>query len=234
MCFKFRTMLVNAETSSHQSHLAQLMASGRPMNKLDQKGDQRLLPGSRIIRALGLDELPQLINVIFGDMSLVGPRPAVVYEYEQYSPKDRARCNTVPGLTGLWQVSGKNKTTFNEMVQLDLTYIKHKSLLLDVKIMALTIPVLLIQAWEMKFMRTSGHAGKALAAFATAGLSRVSDQEEVLAQAAEVLRQRKDKMGVPKQTITAQEDGMILIKLSQLAKIDPEVARGMSQNDHNV
>lgn len=150
MCLKFRTMVRNADTHAHQTYLAHLIHSDRPMNKLDERGDARLLPCSRWLRTLGLDELPQLINVLRGDMSLVGPRPCVVYEFEHYEPRHQQRCLTPPGLTGLWQVSGKNNTTFEEMIALDLHYAQQRSLWLDLKILALTIPALLTQAWELK------------------------------------------------------------------------------------
>jgi lipopolysaccharide/colanic/teichoic acid biosynthesis glycosyltransferase len=115
------------------------------MVKMDARGDSRLIPGGRLIRASGLDELPQIINVFRGEMSVVGPRPCVPYEYEQYLPWQRARFNVVPGLTGLWQVSGKNRTTFEEMIRLDLRYAETRSLWLDLKIMVLTLPALLAQ-----------------------------------------------------------------------------------------
>lgn len=152
-CLKFRTMHAGASTGVHQSHLVELMASGRPMTKLDSSGDPRLIRGALLIRSLGLDELPQLLNVLKGEMSLVGPRPCVRYEYEQYQPRHRLRCNTLPGLTGLWQVSGKNRTTFQEMIEFDLYYAAHKSLLLDLKILALTVPALLGQVDDLKQSR---------------------------------------------------------------------------------
>jgi lipopolysaccharide/colanic/teichoic acid biosynthesis glycosyltransferase len=145
-CFKFRTMVVNADTAVHQGHLELLMNSNRPMTKLDKKGDARLIPCGLFLRTLGLDELPQLLNVLRGEMSLVGPRPCLPYEYERYLPRHRERCATLPGLTGLWQTSGKNKTTFEEMIDLDVHYAKHKSILMDLKIMLMTIPALLEQA----------------------------------------------------------------------------------------
>jgi lipopolysaccharide/colanic/teichoic acid biosynthesis glycosyltransferase len=150
MCLKFRTMKVNADTSVHQAHLKQLMTSNHPTRKLDCAGDKRLIFGGLLLRSLGLDELPQLINVLRGEMSLVGPRPCTPYEYELYLPRHKRRCEAPPGLTGLWQVSGKNKTTFEEQIDLDLYYVDHKSLWFDVKIMALTVPAILSLVWEMK------------------------------------------------------------------------------------
>lgn len=149
MCFKFRTMFVNADTGVHKGHLADLMSSNRPMNKLDGK-DPRVIPFGVWLRALGLDELPQLINVLRGDMSLVGPRPCVGYEYEKYLPRHRSRCGTLPGLTGLWQVSGKNNTTFEEMMDLDIYYVQNKTLWLDISIILRTVPAVLIQTWEVR------------------------------------------------------------------------------------
>jgi lipopolysaccharide/colanic/teichoic acid biosynthesis glycosyltransferase len=115
------------------------------MVKMDARGDSRLIPGGWLIRAAGLDELPQIINVLRGEMSLIGPRPCVPYEYEKYLPWQRERFNAVPGLTGLWQVSGKNRTTFEEMIRLDIQYSWNVSLQLDLKIILLTAPALLGQ-----------------------------------------------------------------------------------------
>src|SRR5260370_16181460 len=130
-CLKFRTMVVDADTGIHAGHLNRLMSANCPMTKLDAAGDPRLIPGGRLLRSLGLDELPQLINVLRGEMSLVGPRPCLPYEYELYLPRHRQRCETLPGLTGLWQVSGKNETTFEEMIDLDIEYGEKQSLPLD-------------------------------------------------------------------------------------------------------
>jgi len=148
--FKFRTMKVNAETSSHQSHLKELISSNTPMTKIDAKGDPRIIPFGSILRSSGLDELPQLINVLKGEMSLVGPRPCTPYEYEQFQPWHKQRFRALPGLTGLWQVSGKNRTTFNEMINLDIQYANQWSLWLDAKIMLLTFPVLFGQIKEQQ------------------------------------------------------------------------------------
>ena len=152
-CLKFRTMLVNADTSVHQGHLNRLMTSNAPMTKLDAAGDPRLIPGGLWLRSLGLDELPQVINVLRGEMSLVGPRPCVPYEYEHYLPRHRHRCATLPGLTGYWQVNGKNRTTFEQMMDMDLYYVKRKSLILDLWIIAMTIPTLLGQFYDVRIRR---------------------------------------------------------------------------------
>lgn len=153
MCLKFRTMHCGAETATHQGHLQKLMESDAPMVKMDNKGDSRIIPFGRILRSSGLDELPQLINVLRGDMSLVGPRPCIAYEAAQYLPWQLERFNAVPGLTGLWQVSGKNRTTFTRMIQLDIEYARTKSLALDLKIIIKTIPALLVQMWETRVQK---------------------------------------------------------------------------------
>lgn len=145
--FKFRTMEQCAETKSHQEYLATLIHSDVPMQKLDAN-DKRVSWIGAMLRASGLDELPQVFNVIRGEMSLVGPRPCIRYEYEQYLPEHRERLNAVPGLTGLWQVSGKNRTTFPEMVALDVRYAKNLSLRGDLGILLRTFPVLIQQVRE--------------------------------------------------------------------------------------
>ncbi len=161
LCLKFRTMKVNADTTVHREHLNHLMTSNRPMKKLDATGDRRLIPGGLWLRTLGVDELPQIINVLRGEMSLVGPRPSTAYEYEMFQPRHRRRCETLPGLTGLWQVKGKNRTTFEKMMELDITYVETKSLFLDVKIIAGTLPAILLQVWDVRAGRKSGREGAA-------------------------------------------------------------------------
>ena len=146
--FKFRTMHVNAPTNGHEQYLKELMNSAQPMTKMDSKGDSRLIRGGGFLRATGLDELPQLINVLRGEMSLVGPRPCTAYEYQQYSPWHSRRLEALPGLTGLWQVSGKNKLSFEQMIQLDIHYAEHSSVWLDLQIMLRTFPVLFAQVAE--------------------------------------------------------------------------------------
>ncbi|MGA3007286.1 MAG: sugar transferase [Opitutaceae bacterium] len=145
---KFRTMKVGADTGIHQKYFKQLMDSNAPMAKLDGRRDGRLIPGGWILRASGLDELPQLINVLCGDMSLVGPRPCLPSEFELYLPAQRERFDATPGLTGLWQVSGKNRTTFEEMIRLDVHYARHASLPVDLKIILLTPWALGLQILE--------------------------------------------------------------------------------------
>jgi len=156
--YKFRTMHVTADVTTHQTHFAELVRSNVPMHKLDSRGDRRLVPGGWLLRASGLDELPQIINVLRGEMSLVGPRPCIPYEYGQYSPAQRVRFSTVPGLTGLWQVSGKNRTTFDEMIRLDIKYAKNRSLALDVKIMLRTLPALWVQVSDTRKAKAVGAA----------------------------------------------------------------------------
>src|SRR5947207_2781682 len=146
--WKFRTMKLSAETQVHERHFEELMRVDCPMTKLDVYGDPRLAPFGRILRASGLDELPQIFNVLRGEMSLVGPRPCTPNEFAHYEPWQRERVNGLPGLTGYWQVNGKNKTTFNQMIAMDLFYLKNVSILLDLKIMLKTGAVIAGQLLE--------------------------------------------------------------------------------------
>jgi lipopolysaccharide/colanic/teichoic acid biosynthesis glycosyltransferase len=148
--WKFRTMKMSAETQIHERYFQELMRSDCPMIKLDAHGDPRLAPFGRILRASGLDELPQIFNVLCGEMSLVGPRPCTPKEFAHYEPWQRERVNGLPGLTGYWQVNGKNKTTFNEMIALDLFYLKNISIFLDLKIMLKTFAVIAEQLFESR------------------------------------------------------------------------------------
>ena len=159
--YKFRTMHVGANTSDHQAYFASLMTSNAPMQKLDAKGDCRLIPCGWLIRASGLDELPQIINVLKGEMSLVGPRPCSPYEYEKYSTLQRTRFRVAPGLTGLWQVSGKNRTTFDQMIQFDIKYAAQRSFGLDLKILLLTLPSVVSQIRDMCAIRRRNYRGRA-------------------------------------------------------------------------
>jgi len=148
--FKFRTMKVNAETGIHESYVEHLMRADCPMTKLDVTGDRRLIFGGGILRASGLDELPQIFNVLEGTMTLVGPRPCLPNEFKRYEAWQKHRVDAPPGLTGYWQVNGKNKTTFREMIAMDLFYANNMSFWLDLKIMLKTVPALIGQMLESR------------------------------------------------------------------------------------
>jgi exopolysaccharide production protein ExoY len=155
MILKFRTMKVNVETQSHERHLEQLIQADCPMTKLDISGDPRIISGGRILRATGLDELPQLFNVLRREMSLVGPRPCTPHEFQRYQTWQQERVNAAPGLTGYWQVNGKNKTTFSEMIKMDIFYTKNMSLWLDVMIMLKTFPAIFMQLAESRIAKSA-------------------------------------------------------------------------------
>jgi lipopolysaccharide/colanic/teichoic acid biosynthesis glycosyltransferase len=157
--YKFRSMHLHADPVGHQNHFKELVESNAPMVKLDDRGDSRLLPGTRLLRATGLDELPQVINVLRGEMSLVGPRPCLPSEAELYQFWQMERFDTRPGLTGLWQVSGKNRTTFEEMMHLDIRYARTKAFWMDLRIIVLTLPALLVQVYDTTVGRRSSAAG---------------------------------------------------------------------------
>jgi lipopolysaccharide/colanic/teichoic acid biosynthesis glycosyltransferase len=132
LLWKLRTMTANADPSIHEDHVARLIRSAnnnkaaQPMVKLDN--DPRVIPFGRILRGTCIDELPQLINVLRGEMSLVGPRPPIPYEVREYLPWQKRRLDVTPGLTGLWQVSGKSRLSFDQMVRLDIRYCRTRSL----------------------------------------------------------------------------------------------------------
>ncbi|OOR10984.1 multidrug MFS transporter [Bacillus cereus] len=137
--YKFRSMVVNAEEKL-KDLLNQNEVSGA-MFKM--KEDPRVTNIGRFIRKTSIDELPQLINVLKGDMSLVGPRPPLLREVKEYTAYDKQRLMITPGCTGLWQVSGRSNLSFEQMVELDLYYIIHRNLIFDVKILLKTVKVLL-------------------------------------------------------------------------------------------
>jgi lipopolysaccharide/colanic/teichoic acid biosynthesis glycosyltransferase len=142
---KFRTMRP-ASDAAHREYTARWIAQGRPFNsgngdcaalyKMTQ--DPRVTRLGALLRRFSIDELPQLINVLRGEMSLIGPRPAIPYEVDLYQDWHRHRLDAPPGLTGLWQVSGRNRLSFDEMVRLDIDYIDHWSLARDLAILART------------------------------------------------------------------------------------------------
>ncbi len=137
--YKFRTMFKDAVLK--QSDLEELNEMDGPVFKI--KKDPRVTPVGRILRKVSLDEFPQLFNVFAGHMSLIGPRPPLPKEVEQYQSWQRRRLSMRPGITCLWQVNGRNKVDFNEWMKLDLQYLDHWSLWLDFKILIKTIPVVL-------------------------------------------------------------------------------------------
>ena len=144
--FKFRSMLLSGD-ESHRDYTRHWIRSGQSARQVDGSfkltGDPRITRAGKFLRKYSLDELPQLLNVLKGDMSLVGPRPAMSYEVAEYQPWQRQRLNAQPGLTGLWQVSGRNQLSFEQMVNLDLEYIRTWSLQNDLRILLRTIPVVL-------------------------------------------------------------------------------------------
>lgn len=138
-CLKFRSMYQDAE--ARRQELMHLNEMNGPVFKI--KNDPRITPIGRIIRKLSIDELPQLFNVIKGDMSLVGPRPPLPCEVEQYTPYQRQRLSVVPGITCIWQISGRNNITFERWVELDLLYIETMSFGTDLKILLQTLPAVM-------------------------------------------------------------------------------------------
>jgi lipopolysaccharide/colanic/teichoic acid biosynthesis glycosyltransferase len=149
--FKFRSMRLDADEERHRQYVAAMIGAtdaseatveddaeegGESLYKLAV--DDRITPVGRRIRSWSLDELPQLFNVVLGDMSLVGPRPAIPYEVESYPAWYSKRFAVKPGLTGLWQVSGRNQRTYEEMVSLDIDYAESRSFIGDLAILAKT------------------------------------------------------------------------------------------------
>jgi lipopolysaccharide/colanic/teichoic acid biosynthesis glycosyltransferase len=144
--YKFRSMRVDADPQSHQEYVTALI-KGEGSTANGAKGgeslykvavDNRITPVGRRIRRWSLDELPQLFNVVRGDMTLIGPRPAIPYEVAEYPSWYRERFSVKPGLTGFWQVSGRSERTYEEMVRLDIEYVERRSLGLDLLILLKT------------------------------------------------------------------------------------------------
>ena len=142
--YKFRSMHTGVNVDVHREYIRKLIRETRretadaevPMYKI--LNDNRVIPGGHLIRNTSIDELPQLINVWKGEMSLVGPRPSIPYEVEEFALWQKERLHTVPGMTGLWQVSGKNRMSFKQMVRLDIRYGRNLNLLEDLKILVRT------------------------------------------------------------------------------------------------
>lgn len=154
-CHKFRSMKVNADQDLHRKFVEAYIAGDQERmtaiqpdksgsTKFKLNGDPRITRVGKFLRKTSLDELPQLWNVLRGDLSLVGPRPAIPYELESYSSWHMQRLNAIQGMTGLWQVKGRGELGFNEMVQLDVEYVQNQSFWLDLKILFGTIPAVLL------------------------------------------------------------------------------------------
>jgi lipopolysaccharide/colanic/teichoic acid biosynthesis glycosyltransferase len=144
--YKFRSMHTNADQAVHREYVVQLLRAGGGEHAVLYKvpNDRRVTRAGAWLRKTSIDELPQLVNVLRGDMSLVGPRPPLAYEVEEYEPWVRRRLEVRPGMTGLWQVSGRSKVGVQEMFRLDVEYVDRRSLRLDLKILLLTIPTVLL------------------------------------------------------------------------------------------
>lgn len=144
--YKFRSMRADADEAVHKAYFLDLLKSGQTQGaggvfKVPQ--DRRVTRAGAVLRRTSIDELPQLWNVLRGQMSLVGPRPPIQYEVDAYEPWMRERLAVTPGITGLWQVRGRSRLSVAEMFQLDIEYVRQRSLLLDLKILLLTIPTVL-------------------------------------------------------------------------------------------
>jgi len=143
--YKFRTMKVKADTTVHKDYVCKLIKDGKPLAKLDCK-DPRIIPFGRFLRLTGLDEIPQLINILKGEMSLIGPRPELPTSMQSGKQWHAIRLYIKPGLSGLWQVSDRTQCTFDEMVRLDISYLKRMTFWLDAWIILKTIPTILSEA----------------------------------------------------------------------------------------
>ncbi|MBV9706434.1 MAG: sugar transferase [Chloroflexi bacterium] len=140
--YKFRSMVEHCDDSVHRAAITKFM-SGEKLDTYKKADDPRITRVGRFIRKTSLDELPQFLNVVRGEMSLVGPRPPLPYEVEQYRPQDWLRLSGKPGLTGGWQVYGRSQVPFEEMVQMDIAYLRRQSIWEDLKLILLTIPVMI-------------------------------------------------------------------------------------------
>lgn len=141
LMYKFRSMRVNASTQLHEEKVKKMIMDNDATTKLVD--DPRVTKVGKIFRKLSIDEFPQLLNVLKGEMSLVGPRPCLPYEYEVMKEWQKQRCAITPGMTGIWQIKGRDEVLFNEQVVLDLYYKEHCSIWMDLQIMFSTIPVVI-------------------------------------------------------------------------------------------
>ena len=139
--FKFRSMYYKADTTVHQQFVSNLINGSTAAYKLTS--DKRITRVGAFLRKTSLDELPQLFNVVKGDMSMVGPRPPIPYEVAEYKDWHHRRLSVAPGITGLWQVQGRSLVSFDDMVKMDIAYAQQRSLMLDMALFVQTIPAVL-------------------------------------------------------------------------------------------
>lgn len=147
--FKLRSMYVDSDDSVHRESIKQYINGAKLNGKVDSDDNYKLVDDPRVtrvgryIRKYSIDELPQFINVLRGEMTLVGPRPPLPYEVEEYNSQDMLRLLGKPGLTGTWQVYGRSRVPFKRMVEMDVEYLREQSILQDLKLIVLTLPVML-------------------------------------------------------------------------------------------
>lgn len=157
--YKFRTMYHGVDSALHREYFKQyqqgIVAPNQVGTTYKLKRDPRITRLGGILRCLALDEIPQLFNVIKGDMSLVGPRPAIPYEVELYGQRDLLRLSVKPGITGLWQIKGRDVVDFATMIDLDLEYIARQSIARDLTIVLATVPALLLASVKHQCSRIS-------------------------------------------------------------------------------
>ena len=147
--FKLRSMHTDCDDSVHRELIKQYLNGAALNGKADSGNQYKLVDDPRVtrigrfIRKTSIDELPQFINVLRGEMTLVGPRPPLPYEFAEYDPHDQLRLSGKPGLTGIWQIYGRSRVPFKKMVEMDIEYLEQQSILQDLKLVALTVPVML-------------------------------------------------------------------------------------------
>lgn len=142
--YKFRSMAADTDPAAHQKHIQEYVAaSSGATEQVPLKATMSVTRVGRIIRKTSIDELPQLFNVLKGEMSLVGPRPVPTYEVAEYKAHHYKRFNTLPGITGLWQVKGRCSTTFEQQMAMDAEYIHKQNILMDITILVQTIPAVI-------------------------------------------------------------------------------------------
>ncbi len=142
--YKFRSMYYKADSAVHQQFVKNLISNGSSTDAAYKlTGDKRITRVGAFIRKTSIDELPQIFNVLIGNMSMVGPRPPIPYEVAEYKTWHHRRLSVAPGVTGLWQVQGRSLVAFDDMVKMDIAYVEQRSLVLDITLLAQTVPAVL-------------------------------------------------------------------------------------------